>query len=169
MLPSNLFLGSVLKLLVSHWLHCEWIGIFVFFSGWSDEFIFPCRFNGALSLELSNDHPNMRIIHRKVALILGQWVSEVTWYPSIGLSIFCRVHSLEVYVFVCMPQWCVEASISIASWWPTGQKLVQLCIKSFAPEKWWLLLIFKLGVVDFKIEPWSLWSSLKKLVIHYSV
>ncbi|KAK0583705.1 hypothetical protein LWI29_001757 [Acer saccharum] len=34
-------------------------------------------FNGALSPELSNDHPNMRIIHRKVALILGQWVSEV--------------------------------------------------------------------------------------------
>ncbi|XP_050372009.1 uncharacterized protein LOC126789957 isoform X2 [Argentina anserina] len=34
-------------------------------------------FNGALSLELSNDHPNMRIIHRKVALILGQWVSEI--------------------------------------------------------------------------------------------
>lgn len=35
------------------------------------------RFNGALSIELTNDHPNMRIIHRKVALILGQWVSEV--------------------------------------------------------------------------------------------
>ncbi|KAJ8445939.1 hypothetical protein Cgig2_009868 [Carnegiea gigantea] len=35
-------------------------------------------FNGALSVELTNDHPNMRIIHRKVALILGQWVSEVT-------------------------------------------------------------------------------------------
>ncbi|XP_059305334.1 uncharacterized protein LOC132056940 isoform X1 [Lycium ferocissimum] len=34
-------------------------------------------FNGALSLELRNDHPNMRIIHRKVALILGQWVSEI--------------------------------------------------------------------------------------------
>ncbi|CAA2966782.1 importin-11 isoform X1 [Olea europaea subsp. europaea] len=34
-------------------------------------------FNGALSLELTNDHPNMRIIHRKVALILGQWVSEI--------------------------------------------------------------------------------------------
>lgn len=34
-------------------------------------------FNGALSLELSNDHPIMRIIHRKVALILGQWVSEI--------------------------------------------------------------------------------------------
>ena len=29
-------------------------------------------------MELTNDHPNMRIIHRKVALILGQWVSEVT-------------------------------------------------------------------------------------------
>ncbi|XP_059427930.1 uncharacterized protein LOC132161765 [Corylus avellana] len=34
-------------------------------------------YNGALSLELSNDHPNMNIIHRKVALILGQWVSEI--------------------------------------------------------------------------------------------
>lgn len=34
-------------------------------------------FNGALFLEISNDHPNMRIIRRKVALILGQWVSEV--------------------------------------------------------------------------------------------
>lgn len=38
------------------------------FKGW---------FNGALSVELKNDHPNMRIIHRKVALILGQWVSEI--------------------------------------------------------------------------------------------
>ncbi|CAA0836277.1 ARM repeat superfamily protein [Striga hermonthica] len=34
-------------------------------------------FNGALSVELSNDHPNMFLIHRKVALILGQWVSEI--------------------------------------------------------------------------------------------
>ncbi|KAB1224379.1 Importin-11 [Morella rubra] len=34
-------------------------------------------YNGALSQELSNDHPNMCIIHRKVALILGQWVSEI--------------------------------------------------------------------------------------------
>ncbi|KAL2250385.1 importin-11 isoform X1 [Sesamum indicum] len=34
-------------------------------------------FNGALSIELTNNHPNMRIIHRKVALILGQWVSEI--------------------------------------------------------------------------------------------
>ncbi|KAL7590187.1 hypothetical protein Lser_V15G39371 [Lactuca serriola] len=34
-------------------------------------------FDNALSLELTNDHPNMRIIHRKVALILGQWVSEI--------------------------------------------------------------------------------------------
>ncbi|XP_042022562.1 importin-11-like [Salvia splendens] len=35
------------------------------------------RFNGALSFELTNDNPNMRITHRKVALILGQWVSEI--------------------------------------------------------------------------------------------
>ncbi|CAN1333747.1 Ipo11 [Linum perenne] len=34
-------------------------------------------FNGALSLELSNDHHNMLIIHRKVAIVLGQWVSEI--------------------------------------------------------------------------------------------
>ncbi|XP_028549715.1 importin-11 isoform X2 [Dendrobium catenatum] len=34
-------------------------------------------FNRSLSLELSNNHPNMLIIHRKIALILGQWVSEI--------------------------------------------------------------------------------------------
>ncbi|RDX87333.1 Importin-11, partial [Mucuna pruriens] len=34
-------------------------------------------FNGALSLELSNEHPNLPIIHRKIAVILGQWVSEI--------------------------------------------------------------------------------------------
>ncbi|CAI9097268.1 OLC1v1033653C1 [Oldenlandia corymbosa var. corymbosa] len=43
----------------------------------SNHLSFKDWFNGALSLELSNDHPNMRIIHRKVALILGQWVSEI--------------------------------------------------------------------------------------------
>ncbi|XP_048225600.1 importin-11 isoform X3 [Ricinus communis] len=44
-------------------------------------------FNGALSLELSNDHPNMRIIHRKVALILGQWVSEIK--DEIKRPVYC--------------------------------------------------------------------------------
>ncbi|KAL6549660.1 hypothetical protein OROHE_008391 [Orobanche hederae] len=34
------------------------------------------RSNGALSIELTTNNPNMRIIHRKVALILGPWVSE---------------------------------------------------------------------------------------------
>ncbi|KAK8946844.1 hypothetical protein KSP39_PZI007198 [Platanthera zijinensis] len=34
-------------------------------------------FNGSLSVELSNNHPNMRIIRRRIALILGQWVSEI--------------------------------------------------------------------------------------------
>ncbi|CAH9101065.1 unnamed protein product [Cuscuta epithymum] len=43
----------------------------------SNHLSFKDWFNGALSLELTNDHPNMRIIHRKVALILGQWVSEI--------------------------------------------------------------------------------------------
>lgn len=34
-------------------------------------------FTGALSLELGSNHSNMRLIRRKVALILGQWVSEI--------------------------------------------------------------------------------------------
>lgn len=46
-------------------------------------------FNGALSLELSNDHPNMRIIHRKVALILGQWVSEIK--DDTKRSVYCAL------------------------------------------------------------------------------
>lgn len=49
--------------------------------------MFGCRFNGALSLELSNDHPNRRIIHRKVAMILGHWVSEVVLF-YFGFTIF---------------------------------------------------------------------------------
>ncbi|KAM6582760.1 hypothetical protein CsatB_009762 [Cannabis sativa] len=43
----------------------------------SNYMTFKDWFNGALSLDLSNDHPNMRIIHRKVAIVLGQWVSEI--------------------------------------------------------------------------------------------
>ncbi|KAG9142525.1 hypothetical protein Leryth_011626 [Lithospermum erythrorhizon] len=43
----------------------------------SNYLTFKDWFNAALALELTNDHPNMRIIHRKVALILGQWVSEI--------------------------------------------------------------------------------------------
>lgn len=34
-------------------------------------------FAGALSLEIESNHSNMRLIRRKVALILGQWVSEI--------------------------------------------------------------------------------------------
>ncbi|XP_008792739.1 importin-11 isoform X2 [Phoenix dactylifera] len=43
----------------------------------SSYLIFNEWFHGSLSIELANDHPNMRIIHRKIALILGQWVSEI--------------------------------------------------------------------------------------------
>ncbi|XP_043724537.1 importin-11 [Telopea speciosissima] len=49
-------------------------------------------FNGALSLELTNDHPNMRIIHRKVALILGQWVSEIK--DDTKRSVYCALIKL---------------------------------------------------------------------------
>ncbi|GJN33503.1 hypothetical protein PR202_gb22112 [Eleusine coracana subsp. coracana] len=34
-------------------------------------------FHGSLSIEVSNYHPNMRIIRRKIALLLGQWISEI--------------------------------------------------------------------------------------------
>uniref|UniRef100_A0A0E0QD39 Importin N-terminal domain-containing protein n=1 Tax=Oryza rufipogon TaxID=4529 RepID=A0A0E0QD39_ORYRU len=34
-------------------------------------------FHGSLSIEISNGHPNMRIIRRKIALLLGQWISEI--------------------------------------------------------------------------------------------
>ncbi|KAK8461169.1 hypothetical protein SEVIR_2G454900v4 [Setaria viridis] len=34
-------------------------------------------FHGSLSIEVSNRHPNMRIIRRKIALLLGQWISEI--------------------------------------------------------------------------------------------
>ncbi|KAJ4793099.1 Importin-11 [Rhynchospora pubera] len=34
-------------------------------------------FHGSLSIELTNEHPNMRIIHRKIALLVGQWISEI--------------------------------------------------------------------------------------------
>ncbi|ONM26363.1 ARM repeat superfamily protein [Zea mays] len=34
-------------------------------------------FHGSLSIEISNHHPNMRIIRRKIALLLGHWISEI--------------------------------------------------------------------------------------------
>ncbi|XP_020265316.1 importin-11 isoform X2 [Asparagus officinalis] len=34
-------------------------------------------FRSSLTQELSNEQPNMRILHRKIALVLGQWVSEI--------------------------------------------------------------------------------------------
>ncbi|KAK1321977.1 hypothetical protein QJS10_CPA03g01187 [Acorus calamus] len=34
-------------------------------------------FTGTLSQELSNEHPNMRVIHRKIAIVLGQWQPEI--------------------------------------------------------------------------------------------
>ncbi|XAR68794.1 hypothetical protein NMG60_11000162 [Bertholletia excelsa] len=49
-------------------------------------------FSGALSLELTNDHPNMRIIHRKVALILGQWVSEIK--DDMRRAVYCALIKL---------------------------------------------------------------------------
>ena len=73
---------------------------------------FGCRFNGALSLELSNDHPNRRIIHRKVAMILGHWVSEVMLF-YFGFTFFmlqilttlrgnCIICSVENASYHCM-------------------------------------------------------------------
>ncbi|XP_051113864.1 uncharacterized protein LOC127239659 [Andrographis paniculata] len=49
-------------------------------------------FNGALSVELTNDHPNTQIIHRKVALILGQWVSEIK--DDMRQPVYCALMKL---------------------------------------------------------------------------
>lgn len=64
------------------------------------------RFNGALSHELSNDHPNMLIIHRKVALVLGHWVSEVINVLGnfdICWDSFSNVHPEELQLKLCGP------------------------------------------------------------------
>ncbi|KAK9124553.1 hypothetical protein Sjap_014155 [Stephania japonica] len=55
-------------------------------------------FNGALSHELMNDHPNMCIIHRKIALILGLWVTEITAVYVFGLK------GVLVIVLICHEQ-----------------------------------------------------------------
>ncbi|XP_062081237.1 uncharacterized protein LOC133786039 [Humulus lupulus] len=55
---------------------------------WRVKLLFEVWFNGALSLDLSNDHPNMRIIHRIVAIILGQWVSEFWFFSSVYLDLW---------------------------------------------------------------------------------
>ncbi|XP_078444953.1 ARM repeat superfamily protein [Wolffia australiana] len=58
----------------------------------SSYFSFSDWFNGTLSVELSNSHPNMRIIHRKIALVLGQWVSEIK--GDIRKMVSCALVSL---------------------------------------------------------------------------
>ncbi|VFQ89326.1 unnamed protein product [Cuscuta campestris] len=58
----------------------------------SNHLSFKDWFNGALSIELSNHHPNMRIIHRKVALILGQWVSEIK--DDTRRAVYCALINL---------------------------------------------------------------------------
>jgi len=67
-------IGKLMVIVCSKWLHS-----YSFFS------IFY-RFHGSLSIEISNHHPNMRIIRRKIALLLGQWISEVRflWYDMIS-------------------------------------------------------------------------------------
>ncbi|KVI11424.1 hypothetical protein Ccrd_010162 [Cynara cardunculus var. scolymus] len=61
-------------------------------------------FNNALSLELTNDHPNMRIIHRKVALILGQWVSEIK--DDTKRPVYCALIRLLQDRDLCVRVWC---------------------------------------------------------------
>ncbi|KAL4581870.1 hypothetical protein LXL04_006404 [Taraxacum kok-saghyz] len=51
-----------------------------------------CKFDNALSLKLTNDHPSMQIIHRKVSLILGQWVSKTLKTP---VKVYCSGDTVD--------------------------------------------------------------------------
>ncbi|KAF9597980.1 hypothetical protein IFM89_023465 [Coptis chinensis] len=68
-------------------------------------------FNAALSLELMNGHPNMRIVHREVALLLGQWVSEIK--EDTKRPIYCAMVKLlqgkdiAVKLAACRSLWCL--------------------------------------------------------------
>lgn len=66
----------------------------------SNHLSFRDWFNGALSVELTNDHPNMRIIHRKVALILGQWISEIK--DDMRRSVYCALIKLLQHRDLCV-------------------------------------------------------------------
>lgn len=73
-----------------------------------------CRYNGTLALELANVHPNNRILRRKVAWLLGQWVSKVHHRKS-------RLLEATGIPFRMVHQWAVtapEALVYHSEWYP---------------------------------------------------
>ncbi|CAA6661833.1 unnamed protein product [Spirodela intermedia] len=80
-------------------------------------------FNGTLSVELSNSHPNMRIIHRKIALVLGQWVSEIKGdtRKMVSCALIRLLQDSDVAVRVCLPVSYLEfsgiMSLVMLSYW----------------------------------------------------
>ncbi|CAH1419255.1 unnamed protein product [Lactuca virosa] len=85
-------------------------------------------FDNTLSLGLTNDHPNMQIIHRKVPLILGQWVSEIK--DDTKRLVYCALIRLLQDRDLCVRVFYV--------WFDAPIGYVSIT-KSYTPEweKWW--------------------------------
>ncbi|KAL6565502.1 hypothetical protein OROHE_004557 [Orobanche hederae] len=72
--------------------------------------------NGALSIELTTNNPNMRIIHMKVALILGQWVSEIR--DDTRKPVYCALIKLLQEKDLCVRPSKIKYFINQAEWGP---------------------------------------------------
>ncbi|KAF3684182.1 putative pyruvate decarboxylase isozyme 2 [Capsicum annuum] len=101
-------------------------------------------FNGALSLELTNDHPNMRIIHRKVALILGQWVSEIKGASDNKGKSFKSWRSMDVstYIYCSLKYNIYGRYISVIT--VKGQSRTMIIIPENSINEWWGILAMKI-------------------------
>ncbi|CAN6176755.1 unnamed protein product [Urochloa humidicola] len=95
-------------------------------------------FHGSLSIEVSNHHPNMRIIRRKIALLLGQWISEIkgdtrklVYHALVGLL---QDNDIAVRLAACFSLCCLfqESSFSeldlfecLPTCWTMSFKLIE--------------------------------------------
>ncbi|KAL6557564.1 hypothetical protein OROMI_017914 [Orobanche minor] len=79
--------------------------------------------NGALSIELTTNNPNMRIIHRKVALILGQWVSEIR--DDTRKPVYCALIKLLQEKDLCVRKEAVMLYLLQKNWWKKSKSLIQ--------------------------------------------
>ncbi|KAL6549656.1 hypothetical protein OROHE_008387 [Orobanche hederae] len=83
----------------------------------------PQQSNGALSIELTTNNPNMRIIHRKVALILGQWVSEIR--DDTRKPVYCALIKLLQEKDLCVRKEAVMLYLLQQNWWKKSKSLIQ--------------------------------------------
>ncbi|XP_062113753.1 uncharacterized protein LOC133824790 [Humulus lupulus] len=115
----------------------------------SNYMTFKDWFNGALSLDLSNDHPNMRIIHRKVAIILGQWVSEVIYL--FDFSYFKNImDSKELYKHIEVSSQYMSSGGRCKEFFSVAMFLASLLLISYSHLRYLtVFLVSKLGEINF--------------------